>query len=89
MSESHPLLTYFIDAVEGRFPPADGRVTLLPALPRGLECSVAFTGHAVIAIELPADDVHAQGPDGLGASLAAGFTPIGAEVLIRPGRRAA
>jgi len=49
MSESHPLLTYFIDAVEGRFPPADGRVTLLPALPRGLECSVAFTGHAVIA----------------------------------------
>jgi len=57
MAESHPLLTYFIDAVEGRFPPAD--------------------------------DVHAQGPDGLGASLAPDFTPIGAEVLIRPGRRAA
>ena len=73
MSESHPLLSYFLDAVDGRFPPTDGGVTLLPALPRGLECSVAFTGHAVIATDLPADDVYAQGPDGLGASLAPDF----------------
>jgi hypothetical protein len=70
MSESHPLLGYFLDAVDGRFPLADGGVTLLPALPRGLACSVAFTGHAVIATELPADDVHAHGPDGFGGSLA-------------------
>ena len=70
MSESHPLLGYFLDAVDGRFPPVDGGVTLLPALPRGLACSVAFTGHAVIATELPADDVHAHRPDGFGGSLA-------------------
>ena len=46
---SHPLLTFFTAAANGRFPPVDGRVTVLPPLPGGLECSVAFTGHAVIA----------------------------------------
>ena len=81
MTESHQLLSYFIDAVDGRFPPADGGVTLVPALPRGLECSVAFTGHAVIATDLPADDVHAQGPDGLGGS----FAPEAAQAEAQPG----
>ncbi len=54
----------------GRFPPADGGVTVVPELPRSLECSVAFTGHAVIATALPAAEVHAHKPDGFGASLA-------------------
>jgi hypothetical protein len=73
ITEPHPLLADFLDAVDGRFPPADGSVTVVPALPRGLECSVAFTGHAVIATALPAADVHAHRPDGFGASLAPDF----------------
>jgi hypothetical protein len=73
ITQPHPLLAYLLDAVDGRFPPADGRVTLLPALPRRLECSVAFTGHAVIATALPAADIHTCKPDGFGASLAPDF----------------
>ncbi|MEJ3749005.1 hypothetical protein WEI85_37775 [Actinomycetes bacterium KLBMP 9797] len=69
----HPLLGYFLDAVDGRFPPADGGVTVLPALPRGLECSVAFTGHAVVATALSSADIQAQRPDGFGGSLAPDF----------------
>ncbi|MCZ0975143.1 hypothetical protein O1L55_35615 [Streptomyces albulus] len=53
MRASHPLLTFFTDAAAGRFPPVDGRVTVLPPPPRGLECSVAFTGHAVVATAMP------------------------------------
>ncbi|GLI02623.1 hypothetical protein [Phytohabitans aurantiacus] len=69
----HPLLGYLLDAAGGQFPPADGSVTVLPALPGGLECSVAFTGHAVVATALPTVDVHAQRPDGFGGSLAPDF----------------
>jgi len=66
----HPLLRLFLDAADGRFPPVDGGVTVLGPLPGGLECSVAFTGHAVIATSLPAAEVHRMNPDGFGASLA-------------------
>lgn len=73
MGEPHPLLTFFLDAADGRFPPVDGRVTVLPPLPAGLECSVAFTGHAVIATALTARAVYDQKPDGFGASLSPDF----------------
>lgn len=73
MGESHPLLTYFMAAAAGRFPPADGGVTVLPPLADGLECSVAFTGHAVVASAMPSQAVHAHGPDAFGASLSPGF----------------
>ncbi|GAA4674607.1 hypothetical protein [Streptomyces youssoufiensis] len=73
MNGPHPLLTYFLDAADGRFPPADGQVTVLPPLAYGLECSVAFTAHAVVATALPAAEVHAQGPDGYGGSMAPDF----------------
>ena len=73
MRESHPLLAFFMDAADGRFPPADGRVTVLPPLPGGLECSVAFTGHAVVATAMTSQAVHAQGPDGFGESLSPDF----------------
>jgi hypothetical protein len=66
----HPLLRLLLGAADGRFPPADGSVTVVGPLPRGLECSVAFTGHAVIATALPAATVHGLKPDGYGASLA-------------------
>jgi hypothetical protein len=73
MGEPHPLLTFFLDAADGRFPPVDGRVTVLPPLPTGLECSVAFTGHAVVATALTHEAVHDQKPDGFGASLSPDF----------------
>ncbi|MGP3770041.1 hypothetical protein ACTWJ8_04320 [Streptomyces sp. SDT5-1] len=73
MTAPHPLLAHFDRAADGRFPPSDGGVTVLPALPGGLECSVAFTGHAVVATALPADEVLARKPDGFGASLAPDF----------------
>jgi hypothetical protein len=71
--EPHPLLTVFHEAADGRLPPVDGQVEVVPPLPRGLECSVAFTGHAVVATALQAEEVHAQGPDGFGGSLAPDF----------------
>ncbi|MGW8378128.1 hypothetical protein [Streptomyces sp. ODS28] len=73
MREAHPLLAFFLDAADGRFPAADGRVTLLPPLPRELECSVAFTGHAVVATAMPGRAVYARNPDGFGGSLAPDF----------------
>ncbi|MES4903511.1 MULTISPECIES: alpha/beta fold hydrolase [unclassified Streptomyces] len=73
LAPPHPLLTSFLDAADGRFPPADGAVTVLPGLPRGLECSVAFTGHAVVATALPAARVHPYRPDGFGGSLTPDF----------------
>jgi hypothetical protein len=73
MSERHALLRYFLDAADGRFPPVDGRVTVLPPLPGGLECSVAFTGHAVVATALPSQAVDDWAPDGVGVSLSPDF----------------
>lgn len=69
----HPLLDFLTDAAEGRFPPVDGGVTVLPPLAGGWECSVAFTGHAVVATARSAEDVLAQGPDGFGGSMAPDF----------------
>jgi len=73
VGEPHPLLTMFRAAAEGRFPPVDGRVTVLPPVPRGLACSVAFTGHAVVATALPPGEVRSRAVDGYGASLAPDF----------------
>jgi hypothetical protein len=73
MSEPHPLLAGFTDAFHGHFPPCDGGVTVLPPLPGGLECSIAFTGHAVIATALADADIQAREPDGFGASMAPDF----------------
>ncbi|MFI8209538.1 hypothetical protein [Streptomyces werraensis] len=73
MGAPHPLLAYFLAAADGRFPPVDGKVTVLPPLRGGLECSVAFTGHAVVATALSEQAVHAQEPDGFGGSLAPDF----------------
>jgi hypothetical protein len=62
-----------MDAADNCFPPVDGRVTVLPPLPGGLECSVAFTGHAVVATAMTDQAVYALGPDGFGESLSADF----------------
>ncbi|NDL58281.1 hypothetical protein F7O44_14490 [Phytoactinopolyspora sp. XMNu-373] len=62
-----------LSAARGEFPPADGAFQVLPALGHSLECSVAFTGHAVIATDAPAASVAAHQPDGFGRSLAPDF----------------
>jgi len=69
----HPLLELLHAAADGRFPPVDGGVTVVPPLGNGLECSYAFTGHAVVATALPAAEVLARGPDGYGGSMAPDF----------------
>ncbi|SHF51437.1 hypothetical protein SAMN05443575_0159 [Jatrophihabitans endophyticus] len=50
------LLALLLAAAEGRFPPADGGVTFLPAPRPGIAAAVAFTGHAVVC----ADDAAAR-----------------------------
>jgi GNAT superfamily N-acetyltransferase len=69
----HPLLELLLAAADGRFPPVDGGVSIVPALDRGLECSFGFTGHAVIATALPPAVVRERKPDGFGGSLAPDF----------------
>lgn len=73
MAGQHPLLTSLLLAADGCFPPVDGECTILPPLSGGLECSVAFTGHAFIATALPEDVVRGWRPDGFGGSLAPDF----------------
>lgn len=68
----HPLLAVFAAAADNRFPPVDGAVTVLPPLGGGWECSVAFTGHAMVATATPAADVTARA-DGFGGSMAPDF----------------
>ena len=69
----HPLLDLLTAAADGVFPPADGGVTVTPPLAGGWECSVAFTGHAVVATARSAEDVILHGPDGFGGSMAPDF----------------
>ena len=71
--DPHPLLALLLDAADGRFPPVDGAVAVVPALGRGLECATAFTGHAVVATGLSDAAVQAQRPDGFGGSMAPDF----------------
>ncbi|WP_344649482.1 hypothetical protein [Cryptosporangium japonicum] len=73
MTHPHPLLRYFLDAADGRFPDDDGTVTTVPALDGGRECAVAFTGHAVVATALSAAQVAAEKPDGFGRSMSPDF----------------
>jgi hypothetical protein len=69
----HPLLETWLGAAAGEFPAADGSVRVVPQLQRGLEASVAFTGHALIATSLAPNEVLAQPLDAFGGSLAPDF----------------
>jgi hypothetical protein len=73
MTQHHPLLRRLLDAADGSFPDVDGGCTILPPLTDGLECSLAFTGHAVIATALSEESVRSRRPDGFGGSLAPEF----------------
>ena len=73
MTDAHPLLRYFLDATDGRFPDADGTVTTVPPLAGGRECAVAFTGHAVVATALSPARIAAEEPDAFGGAVAPDF----------------
>ncbi|MGF1660962.1 MAG: hypothetical protein ACFCVG_00575 [Kineosporiaceae bacterium] len=64
----HPLLPYLLDAAAGDFPVADGGVTHVDGLPGGRSAVVSFTGHAVIATDLPWEGIAATALDGLGGA---------------------
>lgn len=69
----HPLLELYLAGVSGRFPPVDGTLRVLPALPGGLEASIGFTGHALVCTALEPAAVHARGVDAFGGSLGPAF----------------
>jgi hypothetical protein len=72
MHTPHPLLAFLTAAADDRFPPVDGTVTVLPPLHNGWECSVAFTGHAVVATSRPSAIISSRA-DGFGRSMSPDF----------------
>jgi len=72
VTAAHPLLRALLDAADGRFPPADGTVEVVPPAGRN-EAVVCFTAHAIVATALPRETVLARGPDGYGGALAPDF----------------
>ncbi len=68
-SAAERLRDLLMAAAEGSFPPVDGGVTLLGPLTGGQAAVVSFTGHAVIASDLPDARLLAMGVDGFGAAL--------------------
>lgn len=61
-----PLARLMADVARDRFPPPDGRVSVVPPdRTTGLHAALSFTGHAVIATDRTLDEVLAFGADGL------------------------
>jgi ribosomal protein S18 acetylase RimI-like enzyme len=56
------------DAADGRFPPADGAVEVLPPDPSGIRAVVAFTGHAYVLASVDPTELARRGADGLGGA---------------------
>jgi hypothetical protein len=66
----HPLAQLITDAVDGRFPPVDGGWRRVPVWRPDVEAVVAFTGHAVLAVDHEVTDARltALGVDGYGGA---------------------
>jgi hypothetical protein len=81
------------DAAGGVFPPADGVVEVWPAPAGAVDAVLAFTAHHVVAaarhLTPSGEPLFAQVAPGnvasLGVVAAAGFRPVGAEVLFHRG----
>lgn len=68
------LAELFRAVAAGRFPPVDGGVEVVPAPAElELEAVIEFTGHAVVATNLPAAAVQAQGYDAFGGIVSPRF----------------
>ncbi|KRC63657.1 hypothetical protein ASE12_02075 [Aeromicrobium sp. Root236] len=66
----HPLADVIHDAANGRFPPVDGGWHRVEPWKQGVEAVVAFTGHAVFAVDAATTDesLAGLGADGFGGA---------------------
>jgi hypothetical protein len=83
----HRLLELLHEAAEGRFPPADLEVEVLPSPPGQLDGVVAFSAHNVVATSLPEPEVRAALPgDDPGAPMDARFLAwLSSRLEVAPG----
>jgi len=65
---AHPLAPILAAAADGRFPPSDGGVEVLPPDPSGALAVVAFSGHAYVLADVELDELLARGADGFGGA---------------------
>src|SRR5205807_6818258 len=72
--QRHPLFEILTEAAHGRPPVANGDLTILPALPGGRHCVVAFTAHHLIAADVSEDVIRQRiDPSDLSQPLGANF----------------
>jgi hypothetical protein len=65
-AHGHPLAAVLVAAAHGSFPPADGRVEVVPPDDRGTEAVVEFTGHAFVLTHRDPGDESFHGVDAFG-----------------------
>jgi GNAT superfamily N-acetyltransferase len=84
---AHPLLRLLHQAADGRPPPPDGSVRVLPPPPGPVDAVLAFTAHHLVVADVDPGEVAARLPDGdLSAPMGAAFlTWLGGRVGSRPG----
>jgi hypothetical protein len=66
--DEHQLLAVLDAAAEGRFPPVDGAVDVLPPARGGMRAVVAFTGHAYVLADVDLGELARRGADGYGGA---------------------
>lgn len=64
----HPLGSILDDAADGRFPPADGAVEVLPPDQAVVRAVVAFAAHAYVLADVSLDELLARDADGYGGA---------------------
>lgn len=64
----HPLHEVLIGAADGRFPPIDGGVEVLPHERGGPRAVVEFTGHSFVLTDRSIEELLARGADGFGGA---------------------
>lgn len=69
MPDEHPLLSIYLSAARGEFPPADGQAIFLPSLHPEQAAVVSFTARAYISTSLPPDDFADFELDGFGSAI--------------------
>jgi hypothetical protein len=67
--DEHPLLSIYLRAAHGEFPPADGQAIFLPSLHAKQAAVVSFTARAYIATSHMADDFADLQLDGYGTAI--------------------
>jgi GNAT superfamily N-acetyltransferase len=84
---AHPLLRLLHQAADGRPPPPDGSVRVLPPPPGPVDAVLAFTAHHLVVADVDPGEVAARLPDDdLSAPMGAAFlTWLGGRIGSRPG----